>query len=131
MNHTLKVPEDYQAVMPYLIIPNADAFFDFMQVVFGATQQRKIMREGTNIIMHAEVLVNGCCIMYAQATEQWTQQNAGLFIYVTDSDKCYQKALDQGAVSVMPVGDMDYGRGGGVRDPFGNTWWITTDKGTL
>lgn len=128
MNHSLIVPEGYQAVMPYLILSNANAFFDFMEAVFGATQKMKILREEAPVIMHAELLVNGCCIMYAEATDQWKQQNAGMFIYVDNADASYQKALDHGAVLVMPLADMDYGRSGGVRDPFGNTWWITQGK---
>ena len=31
-----------------------------------------------------------------------------------------------GAKLVTPVADQQYGRSGGVEDPFGLTWWITT-----
>ena len=37
-----------------------------------------------------------------------------------------EKALQAGATSVMPPADQDYGRSCGVKDPCGNTWWITS-----
>lgn len=54
-----------------------------------------------------------------------TVQNAGMFIYVENTDKTFQKAIDHGAEVLMPISDKEYGRTCGVRDPFGNTWWIT------
>ncbi len=53
-------------------------------------------------------------------------QNAGLYINVPDADEKFRLALDNGATVVMEMSDQSYGRTGGVRDPFGNTWWITT-----
>lgn len=126
MKHPKNLPEDYQTIMPYLIIPNADTFFDFMQKVFGAEQKLKIMREESSIIMHAELMVNGSCIMYAQCNDDWKPQCAGMFIYVDNADECFQKAKDNGSIEIMPLENRDYGRGGGVQDPFGNTWWITS-----
>ena len=56
-------------------------------------------------------------------------QPAGMFVYVEDADETYHKALAEGAKSIMPPSDQEYGRSGGVIDPFGNTWWPTTGKG--
>jgi PhnB protein len=42
-----------------------------------------------------------------------------LFIYVADCDATYQRALDNGAISIMPPANQDYGRSCGVRMPFG------------
>ena len=120
----LNIPEGYNQVMPYLVIENAAAFIEFTQAVFGATEKFKTMRDET-VIMHAEVSIGESVIMLADVTEQFKQQNAGMFIYVDDCDARYQKALDNGATTVMPPADQSYGRSGGVLDPFGNTWWIT------
>ena len=39
----------------------------------------------------------------------------------------YQQALAAGAVSVTEMTSLVWGdRGGRVRDPFGNIWWIQT-----
>lgn len=95
-----------------------------MQTVFGATQKLVVMRN-EETIMHAEMQIGASTIMYTDATEQYPVQNAGLFICVDDCDAIYQKALNSGATSIMQPADLDYGRGSGVTDPFGNTLWIT------
>jgi PhnB protein len=122
---TLNIPEGYQRVMPYLIIENAPAFFEFTKNVFDAEEKYKAMRTET-LIMHAELNIGGSCIMFADATEQFKKRTAGMFIYVDDCDKVYKKALDNGAVSIMEPADQSYGRSAGVNDPFENTWWITS-----
>src|SRR3954454_23610966 len=120
----LTLPEGYQRVMPYLILKDAQGFLNFMQTVFGATQKMKIMRD-ENHIMHAEIQVGESTIMFAESTEEYTTQNAGLFIYVNDADETYHKAIQEGATSVTALSNQDYGRSGGVKDAFGNVWWIT------
>ena len=111
--------------MPYLIVENAAAFIHFTQKVFGATEKFKTMRD-EHTIMHAEISIGDSVIMMADATDQFKQQNAGLFIYVDDCDTVFQKALDNGATTVMEPADQNYGRSCGVKDAFGNTWWITS-----
>jgi PhnB protein len=48
-------------------------------------------------------------------------------LYVEDADAVYQQALSAGAISVTEVMSLLWGdRGGRVRDPLGNIWWIQT-----
>lgn len=122
-------PADYQQVMPYLILQNAAGFMEFMKNVFDAKEKSKHMRDD-NTLMHGEVTVGNSVIMFAEASAAWGPSTAGMFIYVADADTAYVNALAAGAVSVMPVADQSYGRSGGVTDPFGNTWWITTHTPT-
>ncbi|MCW3106936.1 MAG: hypothetical protein JWQ09_1442 [Segetibacter sp.] len=121
----LSIPAGYQRVMPYLILKNATGFFNFAQKVFGAIEKMKIMRDDT-YIMHAELQIGGSTIMLADSTDEIKPNTAGLFVYVQDADETYNKALEEGATSVMPMSNQDYGRSGGVMDPFGNVWWITS-----
>jgi PhnB protein len=125
---TLNIPEGYQQVMPYLIIKNAPAFFEFMQKVFGATERYKAMRDET-LIMHAEISIGDSVIMFADATEQYPERPAGMFVYVRDCDAAYKTAIENGATSVAEPADQSYGRSAGVCDPFGNTWWLTSVAG--
>lgn len=121
----LHIPEGYQTVMPYLIMENAEAFFEFAQKVFGAQEKTRVMNEGG--VRHAEIFIGGSTIMFASATDQWGAQNAGLYVHVMNADETYETALQNGAQSIMPPANMDYGRSSGIRDPFGNTWWITSE----
>lgn len=119
-----KIPENYQTVMPYLIVKNAAQFISFMQTVFDATETYKAMRD-ENTIMHAEIMIGGSTIMFADSTDIYGVRNAGMFIYVDDADETFKKAISNGGTVVSELTDQSYGRSGGVKDPFGNTWWIT------
>jgi len=121
----VNIPAGYQQVMPYLIIKDASAFFKFMQDIFGAEEKMMVLRS-ENVIMHAEIMIGESVIMFADSTEEFPPRTGGFFIYVPDADEVYNKAIAAGSVSVMPVSDQPYGRSGGVKDPFGNTWWPAT-----
>jgi PhnB protein len=46
-------------------------------------------------------------------------------LYVEDADAVNQKALSAGAIAVTEMTNLSWGdRGGRVRDPLGNIWWI-------
>jgi PhnB protein len=120
----IKIPEGYQQLMPFLIVENAAAFLDFTKNVFGAEEKYKAMRTET-LIMHAEIAIGQSVVMFADATEQHAKQTAGMFLYVDDCDAVYTKALANGAVTVTEPADQSYGRSAGIKDPFGNTWWLT------
>ena len=122
----MKVPTGMQAVMPYLILNNAEGFIAFTVKVFNAAETMRHLSEDGKIIRHAQVKIDDCTIMCAESIEQWPPQNANLFIYVDNADETYGKALSNGAETIMPPANQEYGRSCGVKDPFGNTWWITS-----
>ena len=121
----MKIPENYQTVMPYLILENAQGFIAFTQKVFGAKEMHQSMRD-EKTIMHAEIMIGESTIMFADATDQFKVSNAGLFVYVEDADETYQSALTNGGTVVTELSNQPYGRSGGIMDPFGNVWWITS-----
>lgn len=123
----MKIPENYQTVMPYIIVDGAQAFIDFTKSVFGATEKMKMMRD-ENIVQHAEIMIGGSTIMFADSIPDYPPTPASLFIYVEDVDAAYAKAIELGAQTIEVISEKDYGRACGVKDPLGNTWWITTPK---
>ncbi|MCK7555109.1 VOC family protein [Chitinophaga sedimenti] len=121
-----KIPEGHQTVIPYLILDGAAKFPDFVKNVLGAEEKHLHRRpEDDSKIMHGEVKIGTATIMFADSTDQYSAQTAGLYIYVDGVDEVYRKALAAGARSVMEVSDQSYGRSGGVLDPTGVTWWLT------
>ncbi|MGH2563833.1 MAG: hypothetical protein ACRDE5_04940 [Ginsengibacter sp.] len=52
MEKNLKIPTNYQTVMPYLIVNGAEKFIAFMKQVFDAEETYKAMRD-EHTIMHA------------------------------------------------------------------------------
>jgi PhnB protein len=122
----LNIPEKHQAVMPYLILPGAAKFLAFTKKVFDAEETALYKRENLEVIMHAEIMIGNSTIMFGDSSEQWQNSVAGLFIYVKNADEVYGKAMAEGATTIMEPADKDYGRTCGVKDPLGNTWWITS-----
>lgn len=120
----MNLPEGYQTVMPYLILIEVASFMDFVREVFGASELA-VYKQDDGKIVHAEVQIGGSTIMMGESNDDWSVQNAGLYVHVENTDHTFQKALDHGAESIMPVEDKEYGRTGGIKDPHGNTWWIT------
>ncbi|MGY0036345.1 VOC family protein [Pedobacter sp. NJ-S-72] len=124
----MNIPKKHQAVMPYLMLKDALKFIDFTKEVFHAElieDMHKLKEDGTGV-MHSEITINGSTIMFCDASAQWPPQNANLFVYVENADKTYKKALEAGAESLMGLSDQNYGRTCGIKDQFGNVWWITS-----
>jgi PhnB protein len=123
----MDIPENYQTVMPYLILENASGFLSFTQKVFGAKENHKTMRD-ENVIRHAEVMIGGSTIMFADSTPEYKPAPSNLFVFVENADETFEKAIREGATKVTEMGDQPYGRSGGVKDPCGNVWWITSPE---
>lgn len=120
----VQVAENHQQIMPYLIVKGAAEFIRFLEYVFeGEVQSNTPRSEG--VIAHAEVRIGQSTVMLADATEEFPVSTAGMFIYVDDTDEAYRRALKIGAVSVIEPADMPYGRAAGVRDQWGNIWWLS------
>src|SRR5688500_14895014 len=98
----MNIPNGHQTVMPYLMLNSADAFIDFVKRVFNAEVTFERERE-EHKLMHAEVRINESTIMFCDATENWKAQPANLFVYVPNADEAYQKAVQAGAETIMPL----------------------------
>ena len=120
----MKIPSEYNRLMPYLIVPDAYAFMAFMKEVFGATEQRLVPRS-EGVIMHGELRIGDAVIMFADVTTEFLAKPAGMFIYVANVNDTYQKAMAAGAASLMEPMQQPYGFTCGFKDPFGNDWWTT------
>lgn len=120
------IPERYHSVTPYLIVEGADGLLDFVTQAFGADERVRMDREdGT--IAHAEVTIGDSVVMLAEAGGEWSPMPGGIHLYVENCDATYARALEAGASSLQEPADQFYGdRSGGVRDSFGNVWWIAT-----
>lgn len=119
------LPDYYNTVMPYLIIKNVPAFISFTKNVFDAEEMMSHSDENGEIV-HAEIKIGDSTIMAGESSNSWGVQTAGLYINVESADKYYNRALKGGATTVLELSDKEYGRACGVKDPCGNTWWITS-----
>jgi uncharacterized glyoxalase superfamily protein PhnB len=80
--------------------------------------------------MHAEVRIAGSMVELADATAEFKPRASSNILYVPDVDAVFQRALEAGGTSVAAPTDRPWGdRDGAVKDPGGNTWYITTHAG--
>jgi PhnB protein len=120
------IPEGYPQVSPYLIVSDPAKLIEFTVNVFGAKETRR-HEDDKGRIAHAEVRIGDSVIMMGGATEQWPAAPAAMYIYVEDTDAAYKRGLESGATSLQEPADQFYGdRSAGVKDAFGNQWFIGT-----
>lgn len=120
------IPDGHRTITPYITASDPGQVIDFAQRVFGARIDHR-MTGPDGRVWHADLVIGDSHLMIGWARPPQTPMPAMLYLYVPDCDAVYNRALEAGATSVMAVADMFYGdRHGGVRDPFGNEWWIAT-----
>ncbi|EGM76428.1 hypothetical protein Rhein_3490 [Rheinheimera sp. A13L] len=134
MSDVQAIPAGYAAVLPYLVIKNAAAAFEFYQKAFGAeTIMRMNMPSGA--VMHAEMRIGSATFMFSEQNDQWGTKSPDmlgnspvtLMLYVPDVDAFVERAVAAGAALTMPVSDQFWGdRSGCLQDPFGHLWMIST-----
>lgn len=116
-------PAGYTSVSPYLIVEDAEAALAFIKAVFGADPLFLFRGEG-DAIHHAEVRIDDTIVMMGQMPGG---TGAHVHVYVGEVDAVFAKALAAGGTTVQPPmekGDGD--RRGGIADPTGTTWWLST-----
>lgn len=120
------IPEGYGTVFPYLLVEDMTRFLDFIRIVFDARELGRTVRPDDRIA-NCRVRIGTTSFMVSAGGEGFKPMPAMHYIYVEDAKATFDKALRQGATKVMDVADMPYGdRQGGVIDPCGNYWWIST-----
>lgn len=126
---TPKLPSGHQRVTPYFLVNDADAFIAFLKNVFGAAD-REMHRDETGRVRHAEMTIGDAVLMLGQGSEQWNAQGSMNYLYVVDTDAVHAACMAAGCTELYPPSDHDYGvRGSGIKDPWGNTWWLAQPKG--
>jgi PhnB protein len=131
-SHVRPVPEGYHTITPYLVAKDAPALLDFVKQVFDAKENYR--STGSAGGMHADIALGDSRMMIGGggAGYSWKgDAKLGAFhVYVRDCDAAYRRAVDAGAVTILPPTDQDYGeRSASVKDAEGNHWYIATFKG--
>ena len=128
--------EGFSTITPYMMFDDALAAFEYYKKAFGAIEI-SAQKDANGILRHAELRIGESPIMMATAVPEYAFLKSPaayggspmqIFVYCDDADAWFAQAIEHGAKEVMPMSDQSYGRTGGVEDPFGYTWWITTHK---
>jgi PhnB protein len=126
MKQAEALPGGYHTIAPYIIVPRAAEFIEFLKNAFGATERFRFeIPDGSGLLMHAEVSIGNSIIELADASEKVPAAPQTIHLYVDNADSFFARAIDAGATSIYEVGDHVSGdRQGAVRDAFGNLWYI-------
>ncbi len=120
------IPEGYHTITPYLVVPGVSRVIDFMKQAFGATEIGRFQQPDGRV-MHAEVKIGDSIVMMGEPHGDIEPRPSVLHVYMEDVDEVYRRAIAAGAKSLREPANQFYGdRSGGVLDPAGNQWWIST-----
>jgi len=121
------VPEGMHTVTPYLVVDDAHGLIRFIEQAFGGKTTAIMKTDDGTKVMHANVEVGDSAIMVTDSNETYKAGACRLYLYVEDVDKVYQQALQANGSSLREPTDEFYGdRSCGVKDSWGNEWWIAT-----
>jgi uncharacterized glyoxalase superfamily protein PhnB len=91
---------------------------------FGGEELGRVPTEDGGI-GHEEVRVGDAILLAFDAQPDWPDTPSMLRIFVDDAEATFERAVAAGARVVTPPDDAAWGdRGGRVRDPLGNIWWV-------
>jgi PhnB protein len=120
------VPKGMHSVNPYLHPQRAEPLISFLKRAFNAEEVARYASPD-GVVHHAVVRVGDSVIEMGEAHGKYETMRAMFYLYVPNVDDVYRQAVAAGATSFQEPTDQFYGdRSAGVRDTFGNTWYIAT-----
>src|SRR5437660_11298220 len=122
-------PEGLRSVQPYLHLREAHKMIPFLEAAFGAEAMR-VHKSSEGAVLHATSRIGNATLEIDEAHGEFQPMPCHLHIYVPDTDAVYAQAIAAGATSIEAPRNAPYGdRAAGVKDAFGNSWFIATYLG--
>ena len=126
-----RIRKGFHTITPYLQVREADALIHFITWAFGGQESFR-GGPGSEGGMHCEMRVGESMLMIGGgAAWRGSPKPTAIHLYVPNVDDLYNRALEAGATILSPLTEQPYGdREGCVKDPFGNHWYIATNRET-
>jgi len=119
-------PKGLFNVNPYLHPRRAEPLINFLKRAFGAQEVAKYASPD-GVINHAVIKIGDSVLEMGEAHGKYEPLPAMFYLYVPDMELAYRRALAAGATSFQEPTDQPYGdRNAGVKDAFGNKWYIAS-----
>jgi PhnB protein len=120
------IPEGLHTVTAYLHPVRAEPVISFLKRAFGAEELEKYASPD-GVIHHAKIKIGDSVLEMGEAHGPYQPMPSVFHLYVPNVDAMYSRALNAGATSTSEPADQPYGdRSAGVKDVFGNQWYIAT-----
>lgn len=117
-------PPGFTTLFPYFFVDDAPGFCAFLADGLDFEELHRHV-EGDRIA-NAHLRNGDTTVMVSEAGRGFPAMPASYYLYVGNADAVMTRAVAAGATCIMDVADMPYGdRQGGVRDPWGNIWWLS------
>ncbi|MFE0510550.1 VOC family protein [Streptomyces sp. NPDC058964] len=119
-------PEGYTTVAPWVVTDDTGAFLDFVTQAFGGEELGRVQTED-GLIGHGEVRVGDTVVLAFDRRADWPTMPSLLRVFVADADETFSRAVKAGGQVVTSLANNAFGqRGGRIKDPFGNIWWVVS-----
>lgn len=117
-------PEGYTSVAPWVVTDDTGAFLDYVSQAFDGTELGRVATED-GLIGHGEIRVGDTVVLAFDRRPDWPAMPSLLRVFVPDADAAFARAVEAGGTVVTPIASDAFGqRGGRIKDPFGNIWWV-------
>lgn len=122
----MKIAENHNQLMPYVILKEAKKFIAFAEKHFGAKTNLVVPRD-ENLIMHAQLNFGKSTMMLADSTEEFKVTTGMFYLYVKNVDETFNAVIAEGCKEIRKPFNEEYGaRTAGFIDLWGNNWWINS-----
>jgi PhnB protein len=123
------IPKGYHTITAQLAIDGAGKAIEFYKKAFGAEVVDQAADPSGTKVWHASLRIGDSMLFVNDVFTDMggSPSHSELWLYVTDCDASFKRAVDAGAKGTVPPSDMFWGdRMGQVVDPFGQKWTIAT-----
>ncbi len=125
-HQTDTTPAGYTTVAPWVVTDDTGAFLDFVTYAFEGEELARVATED-GLIGHGEIRVGDTVVLAFDRRPDWPVMPSLLRVFVADADAVFARAVTAGAAVVTALDNNAFGqRGGRIRDPFGNIWWVVS-----
>lgn len=131
------IPQGMHTVTPNLVIRDCAKAIEFYKRALGAQEVARMPAPDGKSIWHAELRIGDSVVfmndempgMGRPAPTAESPVPVTMWLYVTDCDAAFQRAVQAGAKETMAPADMFWGdRCAAVADPYGYLWSFATHQ---
>jgi PhnB protein len=133
-----QIPEGSPGLTPILAVSDAHAAIGFYAQAFGATELARIPAPDAKRLIHVRMAVFGTVFVFMDEIPELASNESEfhspdrlkgtsvtLHLQVPDAESVWRRAIQAGAVPVIPLAEQFWGElYGRLKDPFGHEWTI-------
>jgi uncharacterized glyoxalase superfamily protein PhnB len=135
VNKVKPIPKGMHTVTPSMTLASCAKAIDFYKRALGAEEIDRFMAPDGKSVWHAALKIGDSVVFMADEMQGMGGPAPGpgrpspvrMWLYLTDCDAAFKRAVDAGAKPKMQPEEMFWGdRCGSIIDPFGYEWTLAT-----